>query len=313
MILITNEEIIKLLTYERLIAALEKMFCSDYHMPLRHHHFYQAPGGHENTLILMPAWNDQYLGNKQIILAPDNKSKGIPTVSALYTLFDIETGRPLAMMNAEELTARRTACKSALAAKYLAPENTRTLLVLGGGRVAQHLIPAHLAVRDYEQIWVWLRDESKFDRFLNTLPVALREKVSFVKEVEKAAPHADVITTATMSVHPILSGAWMKEGAYLDLVGSYKPHMREVDDEAILKSEIFVDSRAGALHETGEMAIPLEKGVFKEADVRADLTELCRGVHPGRLNERQNILFKSAGLAIEDLAGAQLAYESLNK
>ena len=115
-----------------------------------------------------------------------------------------------------------------------------------------------------------------------------------------------------MSVDPIIKGEWLKEGAYLDLIGSYKPNMREVNDAAILKSKIFVDSRMGALHETGELAIPIKMGLIKESDVVADLTELCVGKHHGRTDEHEIILFKSAGLAIEDLAGALLMYQSIH-
>lgn len=309
---ITNEEVVKVLEYNKLIEALYKMFRSNYQMPLRHHHFYPVSGDVENTLILMPAWNEKYLGNKQIILAPGNKEKNKATVSALYTIFDAETGTPLAMMDAEELTARRTACKSALAARFLAPSNPTTLLILGGGKVASHLIPAHNAVRDYQEIKVWLRDPSKFREFHDKLPIELQGKVSQAKDLKKAAQNADVISTATMTVDPILKGKWLKKGVYLDLVGAYKPHMREADDDAIIKSDIYVDSREGALHETGEMLIPIEKGLFSENDVCADLTQLCRGEHPGRQSDDETILFKSAGLAIEDLAGALLAYENLS-
>lgn len=306
---ITNEEVAKVLTYDKLIEALHQMFKSNYKMPLRHHHFYPAKNSLENTLILMPAWNEKYLGNKQIILAPGNKDRGIPTVSALYTLFDVETGIPLCVLDAAELTARRTGCKSALAAKFLAPKQADCLLVLGGGRVAEHLIPAHCQVRAYKEIMIWLRDESKFEAFKEKLPERIQSRLTLVQDLDKAVARADVISTATMTVEPLVKGELLKEGCYLDLVGSYKPHMREVDDRAILRSKIFVDSKEGALHETGEMAIPIEKGLFTEKDVQATLTELCRGKHSGRKSENEIILFKSAGLAIEDLAGALLAYE----
>jgi len=308
---VTNEEVAKILSYSKLIEALQKMFCSEYQMPLRHHHFYPAENEEENTLILMPSWNEKYLGNKQIILAPGNAVKEIPTVSAMYTLFDVETGVPLCIMEAGELTARRTACKSALAARFLAPQSAKNLLILGGGRVAQHLIPAHCEVRDYQNIEVWLRSPEKFEAFKIKLPPELQPKVNLASDLKKAIQKADVISAATMTVDPIIKGEWLKDGCYLDLVGSYKPHMREADDKTIQRSQIFVDSREGALHETGEMAIPIKQGLFEESDVRADLTELCRKQHPGRTSDNEIILFKSAGLAIEDLAGAIVVYESL--
>ncbi len=309
--LITNEEVAKYLSYDKLIDALFDIFCSHYEMPLRHHHFYPVADGQENTLILMPSWNEQYLGIKQIILAPGNTSKGIPTVSALYTLFDVETGKPLAMLNAEELTSRRTACTSALAARYLAPENPKVLLVLGGGRVAQNLVPAHAVVREYDEILVWMRNKEKFDEFQKTIPDTLKDKVGLANDLESAVRSADVISAATMTVDPLIKGEWLKGGAYLDLIGSYKPNMREADDDVIAKSKIFVDSRMGALHEAGELAIPIANGLIKETDVVADLTELCKGKHKGRATDNETILFKSAGLAIEDLAGALLVFREM--
>lgn len=306
---ISNEEVAEVVTYAKLVEALEAMFRSDYQMPLRHHHFYPVNKDQENTLILMPAWNEEFLGNKQIILAPGNKAKGMPTSSALYTLFDVETGRPLCTLDAQKLTSLRTACKSALAAKYLTREDSKILLVLGGGEIAQNLIPAHAEVRDYEEILVWLRNEDKFKAFHDQIPAALQDKVAFAGDLETACGKADVISTATMAVDPIVKGQWLKEGTYLDLVGAYKPHMREVDDTTISRSKVFVDSREGALHESGEMAIPIKNGILKEGEVQATLTELCRNEHKGRKTEKEIILFKSAGMAIEDLAAAQLAYK----
>lgn len=112
---ITNEQVAACLDYGKLIDALYEMFRSNYQMPLRHHHFYPVSDGQENTMILMPSWNEELMGIKQIILAPGNPAKGLPTVSALCTLFKVETGQPLVMMEALELTSRRTACTSALA------------------------------------------------------------------------------------------------------------------------------------------------------------------------------------------------------
>lgn len=308
MIFITNEQVSEVLTYEKLIDALAEAFCSEYEMPLRHHHFYKVPGIEENTLILMPAWTQNYLGVKQVVLAPGNSALNLPATSAIYTLSDVKTGKAFAVMNAEELTSRRTACTSALAARHLARKDASTLLVLGGGKVAKHLIAAHCAVREYSKIMVWMRNEAKFEAFKNELSVPAHQVV-FADHLEEAAGQADVISCATMTVEPLIHGEWLKPGTHLDLVGAYKPNMREVDDSAILRSSIFVDSRMGALHEAGELAIPIKNGVIKESDVLADITELCLNKHKGRTREDEITLFKSAGLAIEDLAAALLTYQ----
>ena len=133
-----------------------------------------------------------------------------------------------------------------------------------------------------------------------------------VNNLEESARKADLIACATPSKIPIIKGEWIRSGTHLDLVGSYKPDTRETDDEAIRKSSIFVDSRAGALHESGELALPIAEGVIMENDVKADIVELIKGIHPGRTSSEEITLFKSVGLAIEDLAAALLVYQNLD-
>lgn len=309
MIFIDNETIEKELTYPGLIAELRKMFTVPYTMPVRHHHFYENREGQENTLILMPAWNNEYIGIKQVVVAPNNSAKGLPAIHATYSIIDALTGVPLAQMDASGLTARRTACASALAASSLAREDVQTLLVVGGGKVAEHLIHAHSAVRDYQRVLVWMRNPEKARQFVREQET-LGIEVSFVPNLEEAVRQADVISTATLSQTPLIEGGWIQPGTHLDLIGAHTPKSREVDDEAIKKSRIFVDSREGALHETGEMAIPIAAGVLDPDTVQADIVELCKGTHGGRETADEITLFKSAGLAIEDLAAALLVYRS---
>jgi len=305
--IIPDEQIARNLGYAGLIEALRAIFLSDYTMPLRHHHFYTTPEGHENTLILMPVWNDQYMGVKQVTVAPGNADRGMPSIFARYTLSNTVTGEPLAMMNAAEITARRTACTSALAASFLARKTAGHLLVAGSGKVAQHLVQAHSVVRNFRKISIWARNPAKMHGMVTMLA---QEGIQAepVENLEVAARSADVISCATLSATPVIRGEWVKPGAHLDMIGSHKPDTRETDNEAIRKSSIFVDSRMGALHETGELALPIAEGIISEKDVKADLAGLIRGIHPGRENEQEITLFKSAGLAVEDLAAALLVY-----
>ncbi|PRD57294.1 ornithine cyclodeaminase family protein [Sphingobacterium gobiense] len=311
MIFIDKETIEKQLPYSGLIAALHKMLIVPYTMPVRHHHFYENSEEQENTLILMPAWNREYMGIKQVIVAPNNHTKGLPAIYATYTLIDALTGVPLAQMDASGLTARRTACASALAASFLAREDTRSLLVVGGGKVAEHLIHAHAAVRNYDRVMIWMRNKEKGVQFVQE-QVKHGVKVDLVQDLEAAVRQADVISTATLSRTPLIRGEWVQPGTHLDLIGAHTPKSREVDDDAIKKSSIFVDSREGALHETGEMAIPIANGVLDPQTIKADIVELCKKAHVGRRNENEITLFKSAGLAIEDLAAALLVYQSIS-
>ena len=311
MLIIPDDKISELLDYKNLIEALSEIFQSDYTMPVRHHHFYRTEEGNENTLILMPVWNSQFMGMKQVTVAPANAFKNMPSIFAQYILSDAKTGQPLAMMNATELTARRTACTSALAASFLCREDAENLLIVGGGKVAQHLIQAHLAVRNFKKVSIWMRNATKLEEFV----AGLKEQgihTEAVTNLEESARQADLISCATLSKTPIIKGEWIKPGAHLDMIGSHKPDTRETDDDAILKSSIFVDSRAGALHETGELALPIAAGIISEQDVKADIVELVKGIHTGRTAAQEITLFKSAGLAIEDLAAALLVYKSLN-
>ncbi|MCK7553725.1 ornithine cyclodeaminase family protein [Chitinophaga sedimenti] len=307
MLHIADSDIKAALNCPDLIKALRETFAGSFTMPLRHHHFYSLPGGLDNTLILMPSWTEQFMGIKQVIVAPQNASLSLPSIHALYTLIDARTGQPLAIMNAAMLTSVRTACTSALAADYLAHRDASVLLIVGTGKVARHMAAAHSSVRSYKKIMLWGRSEEK----ARALQAELGEHIEVVTNLEEAVKEADVISCSTMAETPIIKGAWLREGQHLDMVGSYKPNTREADDEAILKTSIFVDSRAGALHECGELAIPIKNGIIEEEDVEADIVELCSGKHPGRKDAREITLFKSAGLAIEDLAAALMVYRQV--
>lgn len=308
---IDNETIDQVLNYDKMLEALYKIFISKFTMPVRHHHFYNTPDSAENALILMPAWTDKYLGCKQVIVAPKNAEQHLPAIHALYTLFNAETGVPLAQMDATKLTSVRTACASALAAKYLARENPENLLVIGSGSVAYHLAQAHSSVRNYKHIEVWARNSDKAQALLDSLKEQGFTNVSLAKDLQAAIQKADVISSATLSKEPIIKGEWLKPGVHLDLIGSHTPKTREADDEVIRRSTIYADSREGALHETGELAIPIASGLLDPKDVQADLVELCKANKLARKNEEEITLFKSAGLAIEDLAAALMVYEAV--
>lgn len=308
---IDNETIDQVLNYDKMLEALYKIFISKFTMPVRHHHFYNTPDSAENALILMPAWTDKYLGCKQVIVAPKNAEQHLPAIHALYTLFNAETGVPLAQMDATKLTSVRTACASALAAKYLARENAENLLVIGSGSVAYHLAQAHSSVRNYKHIEVWARNSDKAQALLDSLKQQGFTNVSLAKDLQAAIQKADVISSATLSKEPIIKGEWLKPGVHLDLIGSHTPKTREADDEVIRRSTIYADSREGALHETGELAIPIASGLLDPKDVHADLVELCKANKLARKNGEEITLFKSAGLAIEDLAAALMVYEAV--
>jgi len=224
-------------------------------------------------------------------------------------LNDATTGQVLSVMDGECLTARRTAAASALAASFLARRDSRHLLIVGAGRIAAELPAAHAAVRPIDRVTVWNRTFSKAQEIAG-LAADQGFAAEATRDLQSAVAAADIISCATLSTEPLIRGAWLRPGVHLDLIGSFKPEMREVDDEAITRSLVAVDCHASALSEAGDLVQPLAAGIIGREHVVADLYALCQGRHPGRGHEEQITLFKSVGHAIEDLAAAALAYQS---
>ncbi|MEH6545106.1 MAG: ornithine cyclodeaminase family protein [Sneathiella sp.] len=306
------KEVAAALNYPDLIGALRDMFKSGCTMPLRHHHPLDKNNAQHGMLLLMPAWQqDGYLGVKMVTVMPENGLRNLPSVQGNYTLFDATNGSIVAIMDAGELTLRRTAAASALAASYLARRNSNSLLMVGAGALAPYLIRAHCSVRPLTDIKIWNHNGDKADALANAL-TAEGLPARAIVNLEKEARTADIISCATLSTDPIIQGNWLKAGAHLDLVGAFTPAMRESDDTAVTVASLFVDTFEGGLHEAGDIVQPLNDGIIKESDIKADLFSLCAGEHDGRLNEDEITLFKSTGAALEDLAAAILVYTQSN-
>ena len=214
-------------------------------------------------------------------------------------------------MDAAELTARRTAAASALAARYLARKDASKLLVVGTGKLSPYLAEAHSAGREMQQVSIWGRDPEKASQVVERLAeVGLKAEVA--TDLEAAARDADIVSCVTTTKTPLVKGAWLKEGAHLDLVGAFRSDMRECDDEAVRRASLYVDTFASALIEGGDLTQPLESGVISREDVLAELSDLTNGRSKGRKDDNEITLFKSVGASIEDYAGAELAWRQLN-
>lgn len=301
------------LPYPALIDALQQAFCDQITMPVRHHHTVPVPAEPDATLLLMPAWKEGgALGVKVATVAPGNGARNLPAVQSLYILTSATTGVPLAILDGGEITNRRTAAASALAARFLAAPDASHLLMVGTGRLAPHLIAAHASVRPLRHVTIWGRDPHKTSALAQQIaPLGL--SVTTTDSLASAVQQADIISCATLSQTPLVCGSWLRPGQHLDLVGGFTPLMREADDECITRARVFVDTRAGACKEAGDITQPLHAGILSEADIAADLYELSQGHHAGRKNSAEITLFKSVGCALEDLAAAQLAYQSCAK
>jgi alanine dehydrogenase len=311
--LIGADEVGSVLSYGALADALADAFRGETAAPARHHHTITRPGG-DATLLLMPAWTSadgSFLGCKLVTVFPDNAKRGHPSLYGLYLLLSGETGEPLAVIEARTLTAWRTAAASALAARYLARPDASRLLMIGSGALARHLVRAHAVERPIRTVTLWNRTRQGAEKLASELS-DLRPSVSIADDLEAAAREADIISCATLSNSPLLRGAWLRDGAHVDLVGGFTPAMREADDETVQRARLYVDTREGALTEAGDIVDPMARGVINPEDIVGDLSELCRRKAAGRRAQSEITLFKSVGTAIEDLAAAVLVWRNLH-
>lgn len=307
------DEVHAALPYPALIDALRAIFAAGGEAPVRHHHSIPRPGAEDATLLLMPAWQPgRVTGVKLATVSPGNEAQGLPSVQAVYVLFDGVSGRPQAVLDATSLTLRRTACASALAAAWLAREDAAHLVLIGAGALAGHLARAHAAVRPIRRVTIWNRTAGRAERLAGALRAEGFE-TAVAADRAAAVRAADIVTCCTMSSTPVLEGAWLPEGCHVDLVGGFRPDMREVDDEAVRRARIFVDTRSGAFAEAGDIVQPLSTGVLDESDVEADLFDLAGNRARGRRSASDITLFKSVGSALEDLAAADLVVRSAER
>lgn len=313
MLTISNTELENCIDYPALIEVLDQAFAKNYTTPLRHHHTYPS-NDPTATFLLMPSWdNEKYTGVKLVTIHPGNPQQGLPSIQGRYLLFDIKNGTPLMQCDARLLTAKRTAATSALASRYLSSEVSKTLLAIGTGYLMPHLIEAHLAVRPIQEVSIWGRNMERAKKVLAFFQQK-NIKTQVITSIEDKINTADIITTATMSATPLIYGDWLRSGQHVDLVGSYRKTDREADDEVIRRASVFVDQLEAATRESGDLCIPIEKGVLEIDAIKADLFEMCRAEQNYfRTSATEITLFKSVGHALEDLATASYIYEKIKK
>ncbi len=303
-------QVIDALPWRPLIEGLRAAFRSPCRTPTRHHHTIDCPGEPAQTLLVMPAWQEgAFTGVKLATVAPGNAARGLPAVDASYLLADGRTGRHLALIDGGELTVRRTAAASALAADYLSRTDARHLVMVGTGRLAPNLVAAHAAVRAIDRVTVWGRDPAKAVALARRLERPGLDAAA-TDDLPAAVAAADIVSCATLSSEPLIRGEWLPPGAHLDLVGAFTPTMREADHAALARSRVFVDTRDGALSEAGEIVQAIAAGVLRAEDIAADLIELTGGHKAGRATPGEITVFKSVGAALEDLAAAMLVVQA---
>lgn len=311
------ENLVDLLPWDKLIQNLDDIFRKEVCCPIRHHHDVKVPNSETATLLLMPAWIEgEYLGVKQVNVFPGNSKLGKAGLNSHYLLSSATTGDLLARFDGNIITARRTAAASALGAKYLSREDSKDLLMIGAGRVARNVVPAILSVRNIETVKIWDISSDNAESFVNEL-LSLGINASRVEtdKLEDAVKQADIISCATLSTKPLVFGEWVQPGTHVDLIGSFTPSMREADDQLMKKAKIFADFKEAALHETGDLIIPIANGAITEDSILGDFISLSRNKKIGRsalsLPDDSVTVFKAVGSSIEDLAAATLAYSQI--
>ncbi|MDM0071577.1 ornithine cyclodeaminase family protein [Variovorax sp. J31P207] len=307
----TQEQTRRALDFAVLIDRLDTWFREDVNVPLRHTHRIACGTAHGTSLI-MPAWSERgYYGLKVINIFDGNAAVGRPGLHAVYTLFDARTGVPLATLDGDVLTAWRTAAASALGARFLAPADASTLLVVGAGRIAQLLPSAIKAVRPIERVLVWARDASK----AKALAAQLRDGghgAEVCQDLEAGVRRADIVSAATLSCEPLIQGAWLQPGSHLDLIGSFNPQMTEADPSCFNDADVYVDTTE-APTKSGDLLNALAGGALLQEDILGTLAALCRAECPVPPTDPQSrvrrTVFKAVGSALEDLAAATLVHE----
>lgn len=300
------------LNVPHLVEALRRGFQDGCEMPQRHRHTLRRKDEPDANLVLMPAWQDNgALGVKMTTIVPGNSSRNLPSVMPIYVLFHPVTGVPQVIIDGRSLTLHRTAAASALAATYLARKNAARLLMVGTGDLAPYLIRAHATISPIEEVIIWGRRPERAEYVKQSLGKT-NYTIKTTIDLEGAASKADVISCATLANDPLISGAWLKPGVHIDLVGGFTPTMREVDDEAVRRARIYADKKEACLAEAGDLIQPIRNGVISEDSVIGDLFNLARGECKGRNSSDEITLFKSVGIGLEDLVAAQLLMADTN-
>ena len=294
MIYLDEERVRALLRWEELIPAMESALIEfsrgGVMQPVRS--VYTVEEG-KRYFGVMPAIAPDVMGLKAVSFYPGNEGSDVPTHDATVLLFRTDTGQPLAAMDGRLITEMRTAAVSAAVTKYLMPERSRVLTLLGSGVQADSHLAALAHVNAFEEVRVWSRTRENAEAFA-------REHGAVAMEAEPAVRGADVIVVATSAKEPVLEGAWLKAGAHVNAVGANRPNWRELDDDA-MRNTVVVDSREASLKESGDV-------ILSKAVIFAEAGEIFNGSKA--IDRARTTIFKSLGSAVEDIAAARLVYDA---
>ena len=315
-LIVNHEEVRRHLLMSDCMKTMEEAFLllnsGDAENPLRNVIWLPDKTG---LMVLMPASLSEpaVMGLKAISVFPGNSISEYDSHQGVVMLFEAKNGRLLALIDATEITAIRTAAVSGVATQLLAREDAGDLAILGAGTQARKHLEAMLVARDIKRVRVWNRREETSAKLADQTARQHGLKVQVVATAQEAVHGANIICTTTSAVEPVLKGHWISPGAHINAVGACTPAARELDTSAVAKSKMYVDRRESALNEAGDFIIPHNQGLIDEGHIIGEIGELLSGETEGRTNSDEITLFKSLGLAIQDLASAQLLYNKLSE
>jgi ornithine cyclodeaminase/alanine dehydrogenase-like protein (mu-crystallin family) len=312
---IDKEQVAALLPMQECIGVMESTFRAlangECLQPLRSMMWLPDKTG---LLGMMPGYaaGPDVMGIKLITVFHANKDSGYPSHQGIVALFDAKHGQPLMMFDATEITAVRTAAVSALATRVLSRKNSERLAIIGAGEQAKRHIESILLVREIKHISIWNRNKANAEA-LNKKILAQHSVVTeLAKTAQQAVEDADIICTVTASQQPLVIGEWIPDGSHINAVGSSTPFSRELDTSAILRGTLFTDRYESIFKEAGDFLIPKEEGVVSDDHVKAELGEVLNGTKNGRESDEQITIFKSLGLALEDIFSAWHIFRKIN-
>ncbi len=293
-----------LLNTEKLLAALRHGFMQGTTAPARMHYALDNPEA-DRFLLLIPAWNSEYLGTKVVTVFPNR----VPSIAAQYLLFDAQRGSLEAILDGTALTPWRTAAVSALASSTLSRANSKSLLLLGTGAVARCMLRAHCWVRSFERIFVWGRNHTRLQAFVDDARSA-GFSCDPVTDYRSVISDMDIVSSSTAAVNPLIMGAEISPGTHVDLVGSFRPTSREADDQLMQIASKYADTITGTVKESGDFAIPIAQGTLSEQDILGDLLGMAEARSIARQSDDEVTVFKSVGTAVADLSAGIFALKA---
>ena len=311
---INNEKIASLLPMNECIEVMEKMFCSlaagECLQPLRNIMMLPDKSG---VMGMMPGHSSKLdvMGIKVITVFHANSETGLPSHQGIVILFDAKNGTPLMFFDALEITAIRTAAASAVATKVLSRKNSSTLAIIGSGEQAKRHIESILLVRNIKQVYLWSRNPQNAKELAEKTISKYSIPVTTTATVKEAIMNADIVCTVTASKEPVVAGEWIAAGTHINAVGSSVRSARELDTAAIIKSKLFADRYESLFNEAGDFLIPRNEGIVTDEDVKAEIGEVLLGIKKGRESDDEITLFKSLGIAAEDIFSAYHIYEKI--